>query len=174
VVQARSPLGPVVAVTGAALLALSVFLPWYSVSITATGAAYAQQAMSSVAQQYGNATLQAAADTVGSRFSALAGHPLGTVTAHETLKTLSVVLLLLAAAAFVGALVWLAEANAPIEVDGRQVAAAGVVAALVVLFRMVDHPGASSAFVSLSLSWGIWLALVSSAAIVAGGVIGRR
>jgi len=65
-----------------ALLALSVFLPWYSVTITASGAAYAQQSLNSVAEQYGNATLQDTANTVGAQFTALAGHQLGRTIAH--------------------------------------------------------------------------------------------
>lgn len=173
-IENRSKLGPVVSVTGAALLALSVFLPWYSVTITASGAAYAQQSLNSVAEQYGNATLQDTANTVGAQFTALAGHQLGTVSAHQVLKTLSVVLLILAALAFLGALVWLAELDAPVEVDGRQIAAVGGLAVLFVLYRMVDHPGPAVAFVSLGLGWGIWLALASSVAIVAGAVIGPR
>ena len=173
-VENRSKLGPVVSVIGAALLAVSVFLPWYSVTITASGAAYAQQTLNGVAQEYGNAKLQDTANTVGAQFTALAGHQLGTVSAHQVLKTLSVVLVILAALAFLGALVWLAELDAPVEVDGRQIAAVGGLAVLFVLYRMIDHPGPSVAFVSLGLGWGIWLALASSVAIVAGAMIGPR
>src|SRR5581483_6194232 len=149
--DSRSKLGPVVSVIGAALLALSVFLPWYSLTITASGAAFAQQELYGVAQQYGNATLQDTANTVGAQFSALAGHQLGTVSAHQALKTLSVVLLILAALAFLGALVWLAELDAPVEVDGRQIAAVGGLAILCVLYRMVEHPGPSVTVFSLGL-----------------------
>jgi hypothetical protein len=156
------------------VLAVSVFLPWYSVGLTAGGAAYAQQAMNAVAQQYGNATLQAAARNIGAQFPMVAGHRLGTVSGHESVKTISVLLLILAGLAFAGALLWLVEADSPIRVGGRQVAAVGAVATLFVLFRMVGHPGPSAALVSLSLSWGIWLALLSSLAIVAGGLIGPR
>src|SRR5262249_13224271 len=48
----RSQLGFLVAALGAAVLAVSVFLPWYGVSITASGAATAQQQLTTVAQQY--------------------------------------------------------------------------------------------------------------------------
>jgi hypothetical protein len=160
-------------VTGGAMLALSVFLPWYSVGITAGGAAYAQQAINAVAQRYGNASFQAAATNIGAQFPTLAGHQLGTVSAHQILKTISVLLLILAAMAFVGGLLWLVEADAPIQVNGGQVAAVGAIATLFVLFRLVDHPGPSAPFISLSLSWGIWLAFLSSLAIVIGGLIGR-
>ena len=151
-----------------ALLAVSVFLPWYSVTITPAGAAYAQGALNVAAARYGNATLQTEANTLGSSFTSVAGHSLGTVSAHQFLKTVSVVLLILAAVAFVGALLWLAEIEEPIEVSGGQVAVVGVLASLLVLFRMLDRPTAASEFFSLSLSWGIWLALASSVAIAAG------
>jgi hypothetical protein len=168
-----SRLGQVAAVTGAAMLAVSVFLPWYSVTITPGGAAYAQQALNTVAKQYGNAALQAEANTVGTSLASVAGQNVGTVSARQSLKTVNVVLLILAGLAFLGAVLWLAEIAEPIEVDGGQVAAIGVLAMLVVLFRMLDRPSAPFQLVSLSLSWGIWLALMSSAAIVAGALAGR-
>ena len=40
------------------MLAVSVFLPWYGVSFTADGLAFAQQAGDQAAAQFGNATLQ--------------------------------------------------------------------------------------------------------------------
>jgi len=172
--QRRSRMGPAVAVTGAATLALSVFLPWYSVGITASGAAYAQQELNAVAQQLGNPTLQTAATDIGAQFPTLAGHQLGTVNAHEVVKTISALLLILAAVAFLGALVQLLEGDAPIEVSRGQLATVGFLATSLVLFRMVDHPGPSAAYVSLSLSWGIWLALLSSLAIVVGALIEAR
>jgi len=161
-------------VTGAATLALSVFLPWYSVGITASGAAYAQLELNAVAQQLGNPTLQTAATDIGAQFPTLAGHQLGTVNAHEVVKTISALLLILAAVAFLGALVQLLEGDAPIEVSRGQLATVGFLATSLVLFRMVDHPGPSAAYVSLSLSWGIWLALLSSLAIVVGALIEAR
>jgi hypothetical protein len=170
VTDSQSKLGPVVSVIGAALLALSVFMPWYSLTITSTGAALAQQELNGVAQQYGNAKLQDTANTVGAQFTALAGHQLGTVSAHQVLKTISVLLLILAALAFLGSLVWLAELDVPIEVDPKQVAAIGGISLLFVLYRLAEHPGPSVAVFTLSLSWGIWLALASSVAIVGGAL----
>lgn len=158
--------------SGAALLAVSVFLPWYSLTITPAGAAYAQGALNVAAARYGNAALQAEANTVGSSFTSVAGHQLATVSAHQVLKTVSVLLLVLAAVAFIGALLWLAEIEEPIEVSGGQVATVGVLAVLLVLYRMLDRPTGAALF-SFSLSWGIWLALVSSIAIVGGALVGR-
>jgi hypothetical protein len=144
-----------------------MFLPWYSVSITATGAAEAQQQLAGVAQQYGNANLQAMVDQVGARFSSVAGHPLVTLSAHEVLKDLSVVVLLLAGVALLASLLRLADVA---EVGGDQIALVGFVALLCVLYRMLSPPGAHTDLVSLSLSWGSWVALGAAVAIVGGGI----
>jgi hypothetical protein len=166
----RVRFGLLVSALGAALLVVSVFLPWYAVGLTANGAASARQALSSAAQQYGNADFQAQANSVGAGFSALAGHQLATLSAHQLLKDLGPALLILAAIGLLASLLRLAGLSAPIEADGRQIALVGVAASLCVLFRMVDLPGQQQAFVSLTLGWGIWLALASSVAIVGGGL----
>jgi hypothetical protein len=166
----RLRFGPLISAIGAALLGVSVFLPWYSVSLTASGAASAQQALNSVAQQFGNATFQAQASTVGAGFNAFAGHQVATLSAHQLLKYISVVLLILAAIALLAALLRLAGASEPIQAGGSQIALVGIVATLCVLFRMVERPVPPEDVFSLSLSWGIWLALVSSAAIIVGGL----
>lgn len=167
----RSQLGFLISALGAAVLAVSVFLPWYGVSITASGAASAQQQLASVAQQYGNASLQAGASELGAEFGSLAGHQLATVSAHEALKDVSWILLLLAGVSLLASLFRLAGIAGMLEAGGGQIALAGGVAALFVLYRMVRPPGASTGLVSLSLSWGSWLALLSAAAIVVGGYL---
>jgi hypothetical protein len=159
--------GSFITAVAAALLGVSVFLPWYAVSITASGAASAQQALNSVAQQYGNATLQAQAKTLGAGFGAFAGHQVDTVSAHQVLKYLNVLLLLLAAIALLAALLRLAGTS---EAGGRQIALVGVAATLCVVFRMVERPAPQEGAFALSLSWGIWLALGSSVAIVVGAL----
>ena len=170
--ESRSAVGPIVAVTGAAVLALSIFLPFYGVTITASGAASAQQALKAAAARYGNATLQTEANAIGSSFASVAGRQVGTLSAHQALKNISVILLLLAALTFLGALIWLTGASSTLEVSGGQVAAVGAVATLLVLYRMVDRPGTFLHVYSLSLGWGAWLALISSIGILAGGLIG--
>lgn len=165
----RSSPGLLISALAAAVLAVSVFLPWYSLSITPTGAAEAQQQLATVAQQYGNASLQSMANVVGSQFSSVAGRPLATVSAHQALKNLSKLLLLLAAVALVASLLTLADV---VEVGGGQIALVGFVAVLFVLYRMVSRPGADSGFLSLSLGWGSWLALVAAVGIVVGGLWG--
>lgn len=163
----RSSGGLLVSALGSAVLALSMFLPWYSVSITPAGVAAAQQQLASVAQQYGNTNLQSLADQVGAGFSSVAGHQLVTLSAHQALKDLSVVLLLLAGIALVASLLRLADVA---ETSGDQIAVVGFVALLCVLFRMVSPPDAHTGLVSLSLGWGSWLALVATVAIVVGGI----
>src|SRR5581483_2634797 len=169
-VDERASLGFLISALGAAVLAVSVFLPWYGVTITASGAASAQQELATVAQQYGNTSFQTGASRLGAEFSSLAGRQLATVSAHDVLKDLGPLLLILAAVALVASLLRLAGITGLLEAGGGQIALAGGTAAVLVLFRMLVHPGAQVAgLVSLSLSWGIWLALLGAAAIVFGG-----
>jgi hypothetical protein len=170
-VDDRPPLGFLIAALGAAVLAISVFLPWYAVSITASGAASAQQELATVAQQYGNTTFQTGASALGAQFSSLAGRQLTTVSAHQASRNISRLLLLLAGISLLASLLRLAGIAGSLEAGGGQIALAGGAAALCVLFRMLSPPGAQTDLVSLSLSWGIWLALLSAVAIVVGGVL---
>jgi hypothetical protein len=163
----RAQRGLLISALGAAGLAISIFLPWYSLSITATGAAAAQKQFATVAQQYGNGSLQAMADQVGAQFSSVAGHPIATLSAHQALKHLSLLILLLAGVSLLGSLLRLADVS---EVSGDQIAFVGFAAHLCVLYRMVSPPGTDTEFISLSLSWGTWLAFVASAAIAVGGI----
>ena len=167
----RSQLGFLISALGAAVLAVSVFLPWYGVSITASGAASARQQLAGVAQQYGNTSFQAGASQLGAEFNSLVGRQLATVSGHEAVKDVSRILLLLAAVSLLASLFRLAGVSGLFEAGGGQIALAGGLAALFVLYRMVTPPGAQTDLVSLSLGWGIWLALLSAAAIVAGGLL---
>jgi hypothetical protein len=171
----RPPRGLLLSALGAAVLGLSMFLPWYSVSITPTGAAAAQQQFATVAQQYGNANLQTMADQIGAGFSAVAGRSLVTLSAHQALKDISVIVLLLAGVALLASLLRLADV---VELGGGQIALLGFGAALCVLYRMLSPPGTDTGFISLSLSWGSWLSLLAAIAIIGGGLwtpsAGRR
>jgi hypothetical protein len=170
-VDDRAPLGFLIAALGAAVLAVSVFLPWYGVSITASGAASAQQEFAAVAHQYGNAESQAVASQIGAEFSSYTGRQLATFSAHDVLKDISPILLILAAVALLASLLRLAGAGM-FEAGGGQIALAGGTAALFILYRMLEHPGGERLqLISLSLTWGIWLALLGAAAIVAGGFL---
>ena len=144
-----------------------MFLPWYSLSITPAGAAAAQQQLASAAQQYGNPALQALAGEIGARLGSVAGRPIVTVSAHQVLKDLSVVVLLLAGVSLLASLLRLAVV---VEVGGDQIALLGFAATLCVLFRMLSPPGSPGGLVSFSLAWGSWLSLVAALAIVGGGL----
>jgi hypothetical protein len=169
-VEDRLRLGSLISAVGAALLAVSIFLPWYGVTLTASGAASAQQALNNVAQQYGNATFQTQAKVIGLGFSAFTGHQVTTLSAHQALKYLNVILLILAAIALLGALLRLAGASGASQTGGGQVAFVGLLATVCVLFRMVERPAPMEQVFSLSLSWGIWLAFAGSVAIVIGSL----
>ena len=169
-VDKRASRGLLVSALGAAVLAVSMFLPWYSVSITPEGAAQAQQQLATVAQQYGNPSLQNMAGQVGGQFSSIAGRPLTTLSAHQALKNTSKILLLLAGVALLASLLTLADV---LEVGGGQIALVGFAAVLCVLYRMLSPPGADAAgLISLSLGWGSWLALLAAGAIAGGGLWG--
>jgi hypothetical protein len=166
-VEKRASSGLLASALGAAVLAVSMFLPWYSVSITPAGAAAAQEQFAAVAQQYGNANLQTMANQIGAQFSSVAGRPVATVSAHQALKDISKILLLLAGVALLASLLELADV---VEVGGGQIALVGFAAVLCVLFRMLSPPGTQAGLISLSLGWGSWVALGAAAAIVGGAL----
>jgi hypothetical protein len=174
----RPRYGLLISALGAIVLAVSVFLPWYGISFTTSGLAFAQQAGDQAAAQYGNATLQSYLGEFHANLSSLAGHQFAALSAHQALKDLNVVLLLLAGIAIVIALLALAgagfsSASAP---DGHRgpLVLLGIVAGACVLFRMVDPPAPAGGFLALSLREGAWLALLGSAAMVVGALWPER
>src|SRR5438067_11177175 len=165
-VDDRAPLGLLIAALGAAVLAVSVFLPWYGVSITASGAASAQQELSTVAQQSGNASFRTGASQFGAEFSSLAGRQLATVSAHDVLKDISPILLVLAAVSLLASLLRLAGVAGLLDAGGGQIALAGGTAALFVLYRILVRPAGQTDLVSVSASWGVRLVHLGAAAAV--------
>ena len=109
----RARLGLLISALGSALLGVSVFLPWYAVTVTSSGAAAAQQALGSAAAQYGNAGLQAEVNSLGAVFGTFAGRQLATVSAHQVLSYISPILLLLAGISLLASLLRLAEISRP-------------------------------------------------------------
>jgi hypothetical protein len=124
-----------------------------------------------VASQFGNATLQSYMSGLHANLSGLAGQEFTAVSAHQVLKDLNVVLLLLAGLALLDALVPLArpEARLP-EGAGASVVLVGSVATVCVLYRIVAPPALAGGLVSLSLREGAWLALLGSLTMVAAGL----
>lgn len=170
----RSPTGWLVSALGAIVLVVSVFLPWYAVSLTARGVAFVQQLQTEQVQRFGNAALQGELGSLHARLGALAGQQLGSITAHQAFTTISVVLLVLGGLGVLIALLPFArEGSSDFDGTGPWLALIGATAAACVLYRMAVRPTGSEAL-SLSLRGGAWLALIGSLALVAGGLWPRR
>lgn len=167
----RSRYGLLVSALGAVLLAISVFLPWYGISITGAGIASAQQTEQQVIARYGNASLQAMQGTVNAGISSLSGRQLATVSAHQDFKYMSVLLLVLAGLALLDVLLPLANRAGSIpDGAGGTTVLLGVLAALYIVFRMIDPPNPAQGLLSLSLREGSWLALLGAVAMILGGM----
>jgi len=170
-VEDRAPFGLLIAALGAAVLAISVFAPWYGLSITQSGATAARQQLVSAARKYGNTTLQTKAHVQGERFNLLVGRRLATVSAHQALSHVSLILLVLAAVALLASLLRLADTRGLLFATGGQIALLGVLGVAVVGWRILRPPGAAGELISLSPTWGIWLALLSAATVVGGALV---
>jgi hypothetical protein len=167
----RSRYGLAVSALGAVVLAISVFLPWYGVSLTATGVAFTQQIGSQVAAEYGNASFQALVGALHADLGGLAGHQFVALTAHQALHDLNIFLLILATLAMLDAILPLARAGGSLPAGaGGSVVILGSLAAICVLYRMIDPPTPAGNLLSLSLREGSWLALLGSMAMVLGGL----
>jgi hypothetical protein len=165
----RPRYGQLVSAFGAVVLAVAVFLPWYGVSFTASGLSYAQQMGNQVAAQYGNATLQSYMSSLHTTLAGYVGHEFLSLSAHQALKTLNVVLLIAAGIGCVVALLALAG-SASAQANRGALALLGAVAAACVLYRMISPPNPAGALLSMSLREGPWLALIGSLAMIAGAV----
>lgn len=165
----RPRYGQVVSALGALVLAISVFLPWYGVSFTASGLNYAQAIGDQVASRYGNATLQSYMSSLHARLSGYVGHDFVSVSAHQATKTLSVVMLIAAVIGCAVALFALAG-SAAAEANRGAVALLGAIAGACVLFRMAVRPSPDPNLLSLSLREGAWLALIGAVAMVVGAL----
>jgi hypothetical protein len=161
----------VVAALGAVLLAVAVFLPWYGVSFTTHGIAFVQQAGDQAAAQYGNASLKSYLGTFHASVAGLAGHQFLALSAHQALKQIDVVLLIVAGLGVVIALVGLAGPASSAEANRGPLALLGALAAALVLFRMLVLPspaGDAQGLLALSLREGAWLALLAALAMIGG------
>jgi hypothetical protein len=175
----RPRYGLLLSAAGASVLAVSVFLPWYGVTITADGIALIQRLGNQFAAQFGNAHLQSIVGGLHADLGGLAGHQVASVSAHQALTNISLVLLILATAGILLALSGLARAE-PVSAGshGGPIALLGALAVACVLYRLVDPPSAAASLITLSPREGAWLALLGSLAMVAGGLfpqgLGRR
>jgi hypothetical protein len=158
------------ATVGAAALALSVYMPWYGVSFTASGIATAQQAGQQAAAQFGNATLRGYMSRLHEHLAALVGQQFATATGHQALRYTSIALLVLAALALLDALVPLASGSSLLgDGAGASLALLGAVATTLVLYRMISPPSIGESALALSVRGGSWLALASSLTLLGAG-----
>ncbi len=167
----------VVAALGAVLLAVAVFLPWYGVSFTSHGVAFVQQAGDQAAAQYGNAAMKSYLGMFHANVAGLAGHEFVAVSAHQALKQINVVLLIVAGLCVVVALVGLAGPRSSAESNRGPLALLGALAAALALFRILVPPsagGGAEGLLALSVREGAWLAVLGALAIIGGAVWPRR
>jgi hypothetical protein len=168
-VEDRSRYGLVVAALGAILLAISVFLPWYGVSFTASGIAEVQRLGERLLSSFGNAIVQGYAVPLRSDLGSLAGQPFASVSGRAALGGLSILLLVLAALALLDSLLPLARTSRVPAGAGGALVLLGLLAAVIVLFRIVVPPSPMGSLLALSPREGAWLALLGSIMVVAGG-----
>jgi hypothetical protein len=167
----RSRYGLLVSALGSVLLAVSVFLPWYSLSMTPDGASFAANFAQDFARQFGNDSLQQLAVGVHGNLVSPSGQQIAALSAHQALHDLSVVLLVLAGIALLDSLFTMARSAAPAGAGtGRVVALVGVIATVCVAYRMAAPPIPAGGLVALSLREGSWLALLGSLMIVLGPI----
>lgn len=161
----------VVVALGAVLLAIAVFLPWYGVSFTAHGVAFVQQVGDQASAQYGNAALKSYLGSFHATLAGLAGHEFVAVSAHQALKQINIVLLIVAGIGIVVALFGLAGPASSAEANRGALALLGALAAALVLFRVLVPPtGDSQGLLALSVREGAWLALLGSVAMIGGAL----
>jgi hypothetical protein len=167
----RSRYGLLVSAVGAIVLAIAVFLPWYGISLTATGAAAVSQLGERFAAQFGNAALQSYVGGLHGTLAQLAGRQFVAVSAHQVLRDMNVILLVLAGVALLDSLLALARSGpAGPQGAGGAVVLVGLLASACVVFRMLIPPTPDGNLVTLSLREGSWLALLGSLMLALGGL----
>jgi hypothetical protein len=142
----RSRYGLLASALGAALLAVSVFLPWYGVTLHAASAG---------------------------RVASLTRQPATALSGHQALEYLSVVLLVLAGLALLDALLPLLRSGALPDGAGASLALLGSVATAGVAYHIVDRPSPAGSLGEPALRGGVWLALLGSLLMLAGGLSPR-
>lgn len=161
----RTRIGLAVSAVGGIVTAISVYQPWYGIGITQAGVGAAEQQISSLPG------LSPWAAQFGAAASSAVGHTVVSVSAHQSLHQINVVLLIIAAATILVAIAGLAGAHP--QFPGQSagpVAALGLIGALLTIFRMVDPPNPMPEFLTLSLRIGAYTTLLGCGAIIAGAL----
>ena len=167
----RSRYGLLVSAVGAVLLAVSVFLPWYELSLTPDGANFAANLAQGLTGQFGNESLQHLVAGLHGNLASASGQQLAALSARQTLHDLNVMLLVLAGIALFDALATMARAAGPAGMTGgRMISLVGVLAAACVAYRMSVPPVPAGGLVALTLREGSWLALLGSLMMVLGPI----
>ncbi len=157
--------GLAVSAIGGIVTAISVYQPWYGIGITQAGVGAAEAQISSVPG------LARYAGTIGAAASGAVGRSIASVSAHQALHQISVILLIVAAAAILVSIVGLAGAEPSFAGQSAGgLVALGIVGALLTIFRMVDPPNAVPELITITLRFGAFASLAGCAGIVAGAM----
>ncbi len=157
--------GLAVSAVGGIVAAISVYQPWYGIGITQAGVGAAEAQISSVPG------LSRYAGTIGAAASGAVGRTIVSVSAHQALHQISVVLLIIAAAAILVSIIGLAGAEPSFAgQSGGGLVALGIIGALLTIFRMVDPPNGAPELITVTLRFGAFASLAGCAAIVVGAV----
>jgi hypothetical protein len=155
---------------GGMLTVISVYLPWYGVSVTPAAINALQGTLSQIVPGW-------ASSPYVSRFhdaaQGLAGRQIASVGLHQVFSHSGTLLAIAGGAATLLAMVSLGyQLSGPAQVGALRLI--GLAATLVVGWRMFAHlPHVSDAFIQVSLQHGAYLGLLGSLAIVAGTVLPR-
>ncbi|WP_354702175.1 hypothetical protein DSM112329_02529 [Paraconexibacter sp. AEG42_29] len=156
--------GHLLALSGAGLLLLALWLPWYSLSL---GPAERGR-LSGGAAQFGGASFAALADGLLARLDGLR------LTAWAVFGGTDVMLAVAAGIVVVVVLAAAGAAGPGVRIDhdvaARIALAIGVVAVGLILLRAVDRPGPAGI---LDPGPGIWVGLAGASLIAVGGALGR-
>jgi hypothetical protein len=153
------PPGQALAVAGGAGLALSLWMPWYTVDVP-------QSALNAVARM--SHSFGALGGLIRSGTALLSQLGPFHITSWEAFKTVPAVLLVVA---IIGGGLALMALTERIGDSSQLTMLAGVVGAVLVLYRIVVPPGQGS---FVHPDWGIYLALISAVDMLAGGVLASQ
>jgi hypothetical protein len=160
-----------VSTLGAAILAVSVFLPWYGLSLTGEGVTLAQQVGDQFVSQFGNAALQANFHGLHGTLQSIVGVQFGAVSAHDAIKGLSILLLVLAGLGMLDAMLPLVRGSGSVpQGAGGAVVLLGLLASACVVFRMLVPPLPEGHLIAMSVREGAWLALLGALMMALGGL----
>jgi hypothetical protein len=161
--SSRASLGALLAGLAAIVLALDTWQPWYALRLPTA----LLDNLDALSSQFGSFGGYLHAGIAYARESG----PIP-LTAHDVFHSIDVLLVLIAAAVL-GTVVAGLSRGRPVfaDGDGGALAGLGAVAFCLVGYRMIHPPGPAGA---LQLRPGIWVALVASGLVGAGGLLSRQ